>query len=200
MRSDRTIVTSRREFLSNAFGIALVSATTWPIRADQARSMQGQSNTDASKSGRTAQKTTLGWDVFLAPSIPAITSDGSCVRIALLGWDHGTSPATEVSAPFLVPPAKNSSRKRHLGAGRQFDARYALDAKTAIFRSAWRLLPALAAILIPARVLSKKSAMLSRFASELISPCFFALVSTCIRVRRSTCAASREIRVTSESR
>src|SRR6266850_1898872 len=31
---------------------------------------------------------------------------------------------------------------------------YALDAKAAIFRSAWRLLPALAAILIPARVLS----------------------------------------------
>jgi hypothetical protein len=68
-------MTSRREFLSNAFGIALASATTWPIRADQARSTQGQSNTGASKSGRTAQKTTLGWDVFLAPSIPAITSD-----------------------------------------------------------------------------------------------------------------------------
>jgi hypothetical protein len=38
---------------------------------------------------------------------------------------------------------------------------YALDAKAAIFRRAWRLLPALAAILIPASVLSKKSAMLS---------------------------------------
>ena len=94
-------MTSRREFLSNAFGIALASATTWPIRADQARSTQGQSNTGASKSGRTAQKTTLGWDVFLAPSIPAITSDGSCVRIALLGWDHGTSPATEGRPRFL---------------------------------------------------------------------------------------------------
>jgi glyoxylase-like metal-dependent hydrolase (beta-lactamase superfamily II) len=54
---------SRREFLSNALGIALVSATTWPIRADQARSTQGKS------------KTPLNWDVFLAPSIPAITSD-----------------------------------------------------------------------------------------------------------------------------
>jgi len=68
-------VTSRREFLSNAFGIALVSATDWPIRADQARSTQEQSNTSASKTGRTTQETSLGWDVFLAPSIPAITSD-----------------------------------------------------------------------------------------------------------------------------
>ena len=38
---------------------------------------------------------------------------------------------------------------------------YALPAKAAIFLSACRLLPALAAILIPASVLSKKSAMLS---------------------------------------
>jgi glyoxylase-like metal-dependent hydrolase (beta-lactamase superfamily II) len=68
-------MTSRRKFLSNAFGIALVSATTWPIRANQARSTQGQSNTSTSKTGRTAQKTSLRWDVFLAPSIPAITSD-----------------------------------------------------------------------------------------------------------------------------
>jgi hypothetical protein len=68
-------VTSRREFLSNAFGIALVSATSWPIRADQARSTPEQSDTSASKTGRTTQKTVLGWDVFLAPSIAAITSD-----------------------------------------------------------------------------------------------------------------------------
>jgi glyoxylase-like metal-dependent hydrolase (beta-lactamase superfamily II) len=68
-------MTSRRKFLSNAFGIALVSATTWPIRANQTRSTQGQSNTSTSKTGRTAQKTPLRWDVFLAPSIPAITSD-----------------------------------------------------------------------------------------------------------------------------
>jgi glyoxylase-like metal-dependent hydrolase (beta-lactamase superfamily II) len=68
-------MTSRREFLSNAFGIALVSATTWPIRADQARSSRGQSNTGTSKTGRTTQKTSLRWDVFLAASIPAITSE-----------------------------------------------------------------------------------------------------------------------------
>jgi glyoxylase-like metal-dependent hydrolase (beta-lactamase superfamily II) len=68
-------MTSRRKFLSNAFGIAFVSATTWPIRADQARSTQGQSNTGRSKAGRTTQNKSLRWDVFLAPSIPAITSD-----------------------------------------------------------------------------------------------------------------------------
>jgi glyoxylase-like metal-dependent hydrolase (beta-lactamase superfamily II) len=68
-------MTSRRKFLSNAFGIALVSATTWPMRANQARSTQGQSNTSTSKTGRTTRKTSLKWDVFLASSIPAITSD-----------------------------------------------------------------------------------------------------------------------------
>src|SRR2546427_1831027 len=75
MRSEKAKMTSRREFLSNALGIALVSATPWPIRADQARSMQGQSRSSASKSGRTTQKMSLKWDVFLAPSIPAITND-----------------------------------------------------------------------------------------------------------------------------
>jgi len=66
---------SRRKFLSDAFGIALVSGTNWPIRADQARSNREQSNTGASKTGRITQKTVLGWDVFLAPSIPAITDE-----------------------------------------------------------------------------------------------------------------------------
>jgi glyoxylase-like metal-dependent hydrolase (beta-lactamase superfamily II) len=68
-------MTSRREFLSNAFGIALVSATSWPIRADQARSTREQPNTRTSKAGLATRKTSLRWDVFLAPSIPAITSD-----------------------------------------------------------------------------------------------------------------------------
>jgi glyoxylase-like metal-dependent hydrolase (beta-lactamase superfamily II) len=75
MRSEKAKMTSRREFLSNALSIALVTATPWPIRADQARSMNGQSNNTTSKSGGTNQKMTLNWDVFLAPSIPAITSD-----------------------------------------------------------------------------------------------------------------------------
>jgi hypothetical protein len=39
MRSDTVIMTSRREFQSDAFGIGLVTASTWPIRVDRARSM-----------------------------------------------------------------------------------------------------------------------------------------------------------------
>src|SRR5260221_10744948 len=74
MRSEKAIMTSRREFLSNAMGIALVTASTWPIRAE-ALSMHGQSDSSPSNSGRTTQKISLSWDVFLAPSIPAITSD-----------------------------------------------------------------------------------------------------------------------------
>src|SRR6202158_2311033 len=66
---------SRREFLSKAFEISLVSVTTCPLRPDQARPNREQSNTGASKTGRTTQKTVLGWDVFLAPSIPAITDE-----------------------------------------------------------------------------------------------------------------------------
>src|SRR5882762_7441636 len=75
MRSEKAIMTSRREFLSNAVGIALVTASTLPVRADQARSKHGQSDTSASKSRRTTQNISLRWDVFLAPSILAITSD-----------------------------------------------------------------------------------------------------------------------------
>ena len=75
MQSEKTITTSRREFLSNAVGIALVTASPWPIRADQGRSMHGQNDSSTSKPGRATQKMSLKWDVFLAPSIPAITSD-----------------------------------------------------------------------------------------------------------------------------
>src|SRR6266850_6104258 len=75
MRSEKVIMTSRREFLSNALGIALVTASTWPIRSDQARSMHGQSDSSTANSGRTTQNIPLRWDVFLAPSIPAIASD-----------------------------------------------------------------------------------------------------------------------------
>src|SRR2546427_7351980 len=74
MGFERTMMTSRREFLSNSLGTALVTASIWPIRAE-ARSMQEQSDSIASKSRHTTQKTVLGWDVFLAPSIPAISSD-----------------------------------------------------------------------------------------------------------------------------
>src|SRR5271168_4850376 len=75
MRYEKAVMTSRREFLSNALGIALVTASTWPIRADQARSMHGQSDSSTSNSKGTTQNIPLTWDVFLAPSIPAITSD-----------------------------------------------------------------------------------------------------------------------------
>src|SRR5258705_6513964 len=74
MRFEKAIMTSRREYLSNALGIALVTASTWPIRAE-ARSRHGQSDSSTSKSRRTTKKISLTWDVFLAPSIPAITSD-----------------------------------------------------------------------------------------------------------------------------
>ena len=74
MRFEKAIMTSRRELLSNALGTALVTASTWPIRAE-ARSRRGQSDRSTSKSGRTTQKGSLRWDVFLAPSMPAITSD-----------------------------------------------------------------------------------------------------------------------------
>jgi glyoxylase-like metal-dependent hydrolase (beta-lactamase superfamily II) len=37
--------------------------------------MHGQSDSSISNSGRTTQNISLKWDVFLAPSIPAITSD-----------------------------------------------------------------------------------------------------------------------------
>ena len=74
MRSEKAIMTSRREFLSNTLGAAVVTASTWPIRA-QAFSMHGRSDSSAFKSERATQKISLSWDVFLAPSIPAITSD-----------------------------------------------------------------------------------------------------------------------------
>src|SRR5437667_7259470 len=75
MQSEKAIMTSRREFLSNALGIALVTASTWPIRGDQARSMHGQSDSSTSNSERTTQNLSLRWEVFLASRIPAITSD-----------------------------------------------------------------------------------------------------------------------------
>ena len=60
MRFEKTIMTSRRAF-SNALGTALVTASTWPIRAE-ARSMRGQSGSSTSKSRRTTQKVSLRWD------------------------------------------------------------------------------------------------------------------------------------------
>src|ERR1700681_112256 len=75
MRSEKASMTSRLEFLSNALGIALVTAGPWPVRAAQAGSKRGQSGSRTPKSRSTTQKGLLTWDVFLAPSIPVITSD-----------------------------------------------------------------------------------------------------------------------------
>jgi len=68
-------MSSRREILADALGTAFVMGLPSPIGADESRSRQGQSNTSTSKARRTTKKISLTWDVFLAPSIPAITSD-----------------------------------------------------------------------------------------------------------------------------
>src|SRR5712691_2504005 len=75
MQSKKAMMSSRREFVSNALGIALVTASTWQIRGDNARSMDGQSDSRTSSSGSTIQNRSLRWDVFLTPSIPAIAID-----------------------------------------------------------------------------------------------------------------------------
>ena len=75
MQSENAVVNSRREFLSNALGIALVTALTWQARADQARSIHEQSDRRTSNSEGTTQNRSLRWDVFLSPSIPATAID-----------------------------------------------------------------------------------------------------------------------------
>src|SRR6202140_4951657 len=75
MRSKKAKMTSKRDFLSNALGIALVTASPWPVRADHGSSMQRQPDSSTSKSGPPTQEIPLKWDVFLSPSIPAISSD-----------------------------------------------------------------------------------------------------------------------------
>src|ERR1700719_1993428 len=112
MRNEKAIMTSRLEFLSNALGIALVTAGPWPVGAAQAGSKRGQSGRSASKSRRTTQKGALRWDVFLAPSIPSITSDlppGDKQR----PWPpisstliSGERDAVLVDAPFTVEHAR----------------------------------------------------------------------------------------------
>jgi len=68
-------MTARREFLAKAFGTVLVAAVAPPIRADEPRSPAGQSGAGARQSGQSTRKTPLRWEVFVTPSIPAITSD-----------------------------------------------------------------------------------------------------------------------------
>jgi glyoxylase-like metal-dependent hydrolase (beta-lactamase superfamily II) len=53
---EETTMTSRRDFLTKSFGTAVLAAVSSPLRTYQARSA-------------------LRWEVFVTPSIPAITSD-----------------------------------------------------------------------------------------------------------------------------
>jgi len=75
MRSENAIMPSRREFLSDALGIGLITASNWPIRDGKARSMYGQSDRSTVNSGRATRNSSLTWEVFLAPSIPAVAPD-----------------------------------------------------------------------------------------------------------------------------
>src|SRR5689334_12382851 len=75
MRSERAMMSSRREVLADALGTAFVMGLHSRVSAGESRSRQGQSDTGTSKAGRKARKISLTWEVFLAPSIPAITSD-----------------------------------------------------------------------------------------------------------------------------
>src|SRR5260370_32060248 len=69
------ISSSRREVLVKGLGTAGNTAVSSPICGYQVRSAHGQSGAGAPQSGQSARKTPLRWDVFLSPSIPAITSD-----------------------------------------------------------------------------------------------------------------------------
>jgi glyoxylase-like metal-dependent hydrolase (beta-lactamase superfamily II) len=75
MRSANATMTSRRGFLSDALGIGLVTASTWPIRGDEAHSNDGQSDRSNANSGRITKNIPLTWAVFLAPSIPTLAPD-----------------------------------------------------------------------------------------------------------------------------
>ena len=75
MRSENATMPSRREFLSDALGIGLVTTSAWSTGDGDARSMCRQSDKSAANSGRATKNTSLTWEVFLAPSIPAIAPD-----------------------------------------------------------------------------------------------------------------------------
>jgi glyoxylase-like metal-dependent hydrolase (beta-lactamase superfamily II) len=75
MRSENAIMPSRREFLSDALGIGLMTGSTWLIGDGEARSMYGQFGRSTANSGCTTKEMSLTWEVFLAPSIPAIAPD-----------------------------------------------------------------------------------------------------------------------------
>ena len=67
MRSQNAILPSRREFLSDALGIGLITGSSWSIGDGDAPSMYGQSDRSTFNSGRTTKEVSLTWEVFLAP-------------------------------------------------------------------------------------------------------------------------------------
>jgi glyoxylase-like metal-dependent hydrolase (beta-lactamase superfamily II) len=75
MRSENATMPSRREFLSDALGIGLVTASNWSVRDGEPRSMYGPPDGKAANSGRATRNISLTWEVFLSPSIPAIAPD-----------------------------------------------------------------------------------------------------------------------------
>jgi len=112
MRSENARMPSRREFLSDALGIGLVTTSTWSIQDGDARSMSGQSDKGAANSGRAIKETSLTWEVFLAPSIPASAPDlapGEAAR----PWPpisstliSGVRDAVLVDAPITVEQSR----------------------------------------------------------------------------------------------
>jgi Zn-dependent hydrolases, including glyoxylases len=111
MRSENAMMPTRREFLSDALGIGLVT-TSWSIRDGDARSMYGQSDRSAATSGRATKNEPLTWEVFLSPSIPAIAPDvppGETAR----PWPpisstliSGERDAVLVDAPITIAQAR----------------------------------------------------------------------------------------------
>jgi len=112
MRSENALMPSRREFLSDALGIGLVTASTWSIRDGEARSMYRQSDRSAANSGRAIKNTSLTWEVFLAPSMPAIAPDVAPGETAR-PWPpisstliSGARDAVLVDAPITIAQAR----------------------------------------------------------------------------------------------
>jgi glyoxylase-like metal-dependent hydrolase (beta-lactamase superfamily II) len=112
MRTENAIMPSRREFLSDALGIGLVTTSAWSIGDGDARSMHRQSERSAANSGRAAKNTSLTWEVFLAPSIPAIAADVAPGETAR-PWPpisstliSGERDAVLVDAPITVEQAR----------------------------------------------------------------------------------------------
>jgi glyoxylase-like metal-dependent hydrolase (beta-lactamase superfamily II) len=112
MRSENAIMPSRREFLSDALGIGLVTTSTWSIRDGAAPSMHGQSDRSAANSEGATKSTSLTWEVFLAPSIPAIAPDAAPGETArpwppisstLISWERD---AVLVDTPITVDQSR----------------------------------------------------------------------------------------------